>query len=106
MVPPMVHSSFNNTSDLLVIKDSHTSDEEALHISKKVLEILGKDLQSRDTRKYAYSVLERVLGAATTDDNNEKGLAHNHEGQAKTTTTECKHQPTIGGIHKCTIMRT
>lgn len=63
----MAHSSFSHTSDLLVIKDSKTSDKEALHISKKVLEILGKDLQSHDTRKYAHSVLERVgLEAATT----------------------------------------
>ena len=64
----MAHSSFSHTSDLLVIKDSKTSDKEALHISKKVLEILGKDLQSHDTRSwYAHSVLERVgLEAGTT----------------------------------------
>ena len=63
----MTHSSFNNTSDLLVIKDSETSDKEALRISRKVLEILVQDLQSHDTRDYAHSVLERVgLGGATT----------------------------------------
>lgn len=38
-----------------------TSDAEAFQISKRVLAVLASDLQSQnDTRKYAYSVLQRV----------------------------------------------